>query len=108
MTTRRPALQISSRMTLREALWIILGLMALGLFVKYAIGWRITPTQTLVIAAIPIILLPPTILLELRARRRRRRDIEEMRCEKCRYPLRDVPTEICPECGHDNSWRKMA
>ena len=40
--------------------------------------------------------------LELRRRQRQRRIRRNMLCEKCEYPMRDVLTETCPECGHFN------
>ncbi|MBL0920884.1 MAG: hypothetical protein IBJ10_02010 [Phycisphaerales bacterium] len=42
--------------------------------------------------------------LGVRQYQRQRRIRRDMLCVKCEYPMRDVLTETCPECGHLNAW----
>lgn len=42
---------------------------------------------------------------DLRRRNRERRIRHNVLCENCEYPMADTLTDICPECGHNNSGR---
>lgn len=88
------------------AAFLVLGptlLVVSGLWRQWSLGAWVIAISIFLLYAFGVLIFHMTANKWLLGQRR-----ANGRCERCGYSLADTPGTSCPECNHDNLWRKKS
>ncbi len=86
----------------------VIALVSLVMYSRSYPGVGLPPRDSAIFFLSATALMLVTVIVSLILERRKRRNrASGTLCEKCSYPIDDIVGVHCPECGHDNTWRKM-